>query len=78
MVMKGKIRWFDAESGKGIVRCEDGKSYEFHFTAIDGVSKNNHQWMTEEDKKKYADIKDESVEFSVEDQYNCVDYLKLS
>lgn len=50
---KAKIRWFDGMSGEGMVRVEGiDKSIYLHFTAIEGINKNNHQWPTEEDQIK--------------------------
>lgn len=35
------VRWFDALTGSGMVRLEDGSSWYLSFRAIEGVDKNN-------------------------------------
>lgn len=52
----GTIRWFDSLSGKGVIRGENGESYYLHFTAIQGINKNNYQWPTDEDQLKLKTI----------------------
>jgi len=54
--LSGKIRWFDAMAGNGVVRLEDGRSVPLHFTAIVGIERNNHHWPTESDKLILAEI----------------------
>lgn len=62
----GKVRWFDALSGNGVIRDSISKeSFSFHFTAIDGISKNNYQWPSDEDKRKLSDIEGKNVTYSI-------------
>jgi hypothetical protein len=55
-MMNGEIRWFDGLRGEGVVRGEDGKSYFVHFTAIQGIDKNNHHWPTDADQLRLKSI----------------------
>ena len=43
------VRWFDALSGEGMVQLEDGSSWHLHFSAIQGIDKNNYHWPAEKD-----------------------------
>ena len=52
----GKIRWFDGMSGKGMIRLDDGTSMYCHFTAIEGIDKNNYQWPTEDDQERLESL----------------------
>lgn len=66
MKLQGKIRWFDSLSGEGYVRCNTTqKSYYLHFTAIEGVSKNNHHWPADVDKERLSNIQDVDCEFEL-------------
>jgi hypothetical protein len=46
------LRWFDALSGEGMVSLSDGSSLYCHFSAIEGIDKNNYTWPTDADRKK--------------------------
>lgn len=46
------IRWFDALSGEGMVRLEDGSSWYLNFSAIQGIDKNNWHWPAEKDRPR--------------------------
>jgi len=46
----GKIRWFNASSGEGIVQLSDGQMLYCHFTAIHGIDKNGYAYATEADR----------------------------
>lgn len=46
---EGTIRWFDGKAGEGMITLNDGQELYCHFTAIEGVDKNNHHWPKEED-----------------------------
>lgn len=50
------IRWFDALSGEGMVRLNNGRSVYIHFTAIESINKHNHQWPTDADKTRLSKI----------------------
>lgn len=50
--LQAEVRWFDYTSGEGMVRLNDGRSVFMHFTAIQGIDKNNHQWPTNDDQLK--------------------------
>ena len=63
--MSGSIRYFDALSGKGVVRGDDGKSYNLHFASIKGVDKNNYQWPSDKDKVRLKKIDGKSASFDV-------------
>jgi len=38
--LKGRVRWFDAQAGRGIIQCEKGNLYSVHYSAI----KTNKKW----------------------------------
>ena len=51
--IKGKVRWFDSSSGRGVIDSHDGKSFNVHYSAI-------------QSKKKWKSLKENrSVEFQV-------------
>lgn len=49
--LSGTLRWFDASSGEGMAEVA-GQPVHVHFSAIQGVDKNNYAWPTEADKKR--------------------------
>jgi hypothetical protein len=63
----GKIRWFDASSGEGFVRCnKTRRTYFVHFTAIEGVSKHNYHWPDAKDKERLSKLAVERPEVEFE------------
>jgi hypothetical protein len=44
----GKLRWFDAMRGEGMVEVNN-ESFYLHFTAIVGIDKNNYHYPTKTD-----------------------------
>lgn len=75
MKHNGIIRWFDAMSGEGMVRLNDGRSVFIHFTAIESVDKNNWHWPKESDKARLSQIENKPCIVLVED--NQVSHCKI-
>jgi len=50
------LRWIDATSGEGMIRLADGTSLSAHFTAIEGVDKNNYHWPTDADQGRLGKL----------------------
>lgn len=44
----GTVHLFDENSGEGLIKCESGKNYYVHYTAIDS----NAKWKTLKEKAK--------------------------
>lgn len=72
----GTIRWFDALSGKGVVR-EDStdQCYTLHFSAIEGIDKNNYAWPADADRMFLGTLQGMRCEFEILDD---PDYLMVS
>ena len=50
------LRWFDALSGEGMVSLADGSSLYCHFSAIEGIDKNNYTWPTDSDRERLGKL----------------------
>jgi hypothetical protein len=48
------LAWIDALSGEGMVSLSDGTQLMAHFSAIDGIDKNNYTWPTDADRERLA------------------------
>lgn len=57
----GTVHWFDALSGEGMVRLDDGTSLYCHYAAIKGIDKNGYAYPTADDQKKLERIKGRKV-----------------
>ena len=68
--LTAEIRWFDAMSGEGMVRLTDGRLVFVHFTAIQGIDKNNQQWPTSEDQMRLKDIGGKRCLVDIHEDYN--------
>lgn len=53
--LSGTLRWFDALSGEGMAAVA-GHSVHVHFTAFEGIDKNNYTWPTEADREKLGEL----------------------
>lgn len=76
---KATVRWFDGLAGEGMVRLEDGKCVYVHFTAIEGISKNNHHYPLASDvpSLKALDGKECMVEIFEDSHYRQISKLVL-
>jgi len=63
--MKGQIRWFDSLRGEGVVRSQNGACYYVHFTAIQGIDKNNYHYPSKTDNEKLSKINNMECEFEL-------------
>jgi hypothetical protein len=63
--MRGRIQWFDASSGEGMVESEDGMAYYLNFTCIDGIDRNNWAYPTAADQARLKGIHGRPVEFTL-------------
>lgn len=64
--LTGKIRWFDALSGEGMVRCsKTNQNYFLHFTSIQGISKNNYAFPDDKDREVLSSLKGRTCTFEV-------------
>jgi hypothetical protein len=45
----GRMHWFDATSGEGMVKLDDGTALYCHFTSVAGIDKNGYHYPTAED-----------------------------
>ncbi len=45
----GTVRWIDSSKGEGVIELEDGMSLIVHFSALDGVKKNNYAFPASDD-----------------------------
>jgi hypothetical protein len=61
--LTGTICWFDATSGEGVVRGDDGGDYYLHFSSIAGIDKHNYQWPTERDQGRLRGISGHACTF---------------
>lgn len=63
--LKGRVEWFDDESGEGYVKSDTGELFYVHYSAIESKSK----WKTLK--------KDKSVKFQVNDNPRFTQVRKL-
>jgi len=59
--LQAQISWFDASSGEGMVRVaatdfSPEMNLYLHFSAIEGISKNNYAWPAEADLPKLREL----------------------
>lgn len=73
---KGSVLWFDVLSGTGVVReDETGICYKLHFSAIEGVDKNNYAWPADKDREFLHSVSGKPCSFEI---LNDPDYLVVS
>lgn len=52
----GKVRWFDRQTGQGMIQSNKGKLYKVHYSAI--VSKDKWKILRENNDVKFTPIED--------------------
>lgn len=76
-MIPAKIRWFDSLSGEGMVTLDDGRRLYLHFTAIDGISKNNYAWPAEVDRERLRNLDGRPCTVELWEDTTCTMIAKL-
>jgi cold shock CspA family protein len=53
----GKVRYFDENSGRGLIICDDGEHFEVHYSSI--ISKKKWKTLKEDKKVKFQKYDDD-------------------